>query len=166
LTVDLPEGSHRGEISQVDFCSIFVQSREELPIYHEVLVWLMRKNLLKRLHLRIRIFVSKEIKRQAQVDFKRGVEEGAPSRRKSITSSHSTFHQGSDHSTNGSVPLENQAENMEESSILSDPSQASGLERRWLQLMGLGADATAVSIFEQCAQRPLTSIPIERSNII
>lgn len=49
------------------FYGAVVRSRDMLPIYHEVVIWMLKRELLITLHLRVRIIVTPELKETVRV---------------------------------------------------------------------------------------------------
>lgn len=54
--------SSSGQQSQKHFYASVVRSEELIPIFTEVVIWLLKKDLLVTLHLRIRVVVTPELK--------------------------------------------------------------------------------------------------------
>jgi nitrogen permease regulator 3-like protein len=49
------------------FYGAVVRSRDLLPLYHEVVIWMLKRDLLITLHLRVRIVVTPELKEKVRV---------------------------------------------------------------------------------------------------
>ena len=52
-----------------------VSTEELIPLYHEVLIWLLKKDLVVRLHLRVRVVVTPELKARVREERARKVRE-------------------------------------------------------------------------------------------
>lgn len=151
LTVDLPDnGFQEDGASQVDFCSIFIRAREEIQTYQELLVWLLRRGLVQRLHLRVRIVVSKEVKQRVYEEAVRNLEGTIWDRRRPTGPDGVPRQLENSGTLNGMESVaSDRFGNLEESTILSNPYQITGLEKRWLREISKDKEPVAVSLFER-----------------
>ncbi|KAI6147032.1 nitrogen permease regulator of amino acid transport activity 3-domain-containing protein [Pisolithus thermaeus] len=79
LLASISEASSRQ--SDNHFFAVVVRSKELIPLYHEVVIWLLKRDMLYTLHLRIRIVATAELKARVRRAHERKLERSMGQRR-------------------------------------------------------------------------------------
>jgi len=158
------------------FFGSVVQSKDLIPLYHDVVTWMLQRDLLVTLHLHIRIIASHEVKLRARLTRERNKRRQSSS---SVVYSEkrlallSLSRQGFDRESQERSRLselvfqedddddDNETEGGDDGtgwdttedslwpSMIHDPARATPLQRRWLTAMSEGKDQYIAKRFDK-----------------
>ncbi|TCD64919.1 hypothetical protein EIP91_003455 [Steccherinum ochraceum] len=137
------------------FYASVVRSKELIPLYHEVVIWMLKRDLLGTLHLRIRVVATPELKEHVRLQRSLAIA------RKSRVGTEEKDGQpiaqsdkAKEHSPSGAVLESSPSVDWDDprASIICDPGRATPMERQWLSAMSEGKDEYIRRRFERINQ--------------
>ncbi|KIY73207.1 hypothetical protein CYLTODRAFT_342484 [Cylindrobasidium torrendii FP15055 ss-10] len=157
--------------SQSHFFASVVQTKDNIPLYHDVVVWMLKHELLVTLHLRVRVVATGELKQRVKNKMKKEAKEkerakklaavgrGRSKLRREIDAAASPpvgdLHT-SDEDEDGDPEHDDGGWDTNEDdpmySIIPDPGRANKRQTRWLIAMSDGKEKHIVDRFNQILQ--------------
>ncbi|KAH9998792.1 nitrogen permease regulator of amino acid transport activity 3-domain-containing protein [Russula compacta] len=149
------------------FYATVAKSKDRVPMFHEVVRWLLQRDLLVTLHLRVRIVVPAQLKarvrrRREELREHSGANIGEviepPILEEGIELDEEIEDDEAEEAAEAEAArrredgMEGDEDDDGETSILADPRRATSLQRRWLQAMSEGKDELVTRRFDQINQ--------------